>query len=448
MTFAEPTPIIWAEIMEVRIPRIATRWWIAILLCAAITVSYFDRQTLSVAVGEIRKQIPIPYEKFAHLNTAFLITYGLMYVIGGKLIDALGTRLGFFLIMAWWSLACASHGLATGFTALAISRLMLGVGEGGGFPAATKAVAEWFPMRERSTAMGIINAGTAVGGIIAPPAIAAILSYARWPWVFYFSGAAGLVWTVWWLRAYYPPARHPRLSGAERSELQEIMAVSGPRDPGIPWIRLFRYSQVWTLVIAKFLTDAVWYFIAFWLPKYLLDTRGYNVKEVGYYAWIPWAAAGIGCLVVGSFSSWLVGRGFALNRARKIALGVSVSVMPCLLFVPFASNRWIIVPFAIAYFGQQAWSTLVMTLPADIFPRRVVGAVAGLVGFGGAMGGIVFGELAGQMLKYGTGYGPIFMIAGTLHVLAFLLIVVIIRNVQPIDVPILTAQEPAVQAGP
>jgi len=249
--------------MNIKIPRISTRWWIAVLLCAAITISYFDRQTLSVAVGEIKKQIPIPDEEFAHLNTAFLITYGLMYVIGGKLIDALGTRLGFFIIMVWWSLACASHGFATGFTMLAASRLMLGIGEGGGFPAATKAVAEWFPMRERSTAMGIINAGTAVGGIAAPPAIAAILLSARWPWVFYLSGALGLAWTVWWLRAYYPPAHHPWLSRAEKSEIQEVMTVRGPEEPGILWFRLFRYSQVWGLVIAKFLTDAVWYFIAY-----------------------------------------------------------------------------------------------------------------------------------------------------------------------------------------
>ncbi len=410
------------------------RWWIALMLCAAIAISYFDRQTLSVAVGEIRKQIPIPDESFAHLNTAFLITYGLMYVIGGKLIDALGTRLGFFLIMVWWSLACASHGLATSFAALAASRLMLGIGEGGGFPAATKAMAEWFPVSERSTAMGIINAGTAIGGIVAPPAIAAILSYARWPWVFYISGTAGLAWTAWWLRSYYPPARHPRISRAEQDLLREVSGGSGPQEPALPWLRLFRFSQVWSLVSAKFLTDAVWYFIAFWLPKYLLDTRGYDVKQVGYYAWIPWAAAGIGCLVVGSFSSWLMHRGHSLNRARKIALGVSVSVMPCLLFVPVFSNRWIIVPFAIAYFGQQAWSTLVMTLPADIFPKRVVGAVAGLVGFGGAMGGIVFGELAGQMLKHGTGYGPVFMIAGTLHVLAFLLILATIREVRPMEI--------------
>jgi len=429
----------------VKVSRIPTRWWIAILLCAAITISYFDRQTLSVAVGEIKKQIPIPDEKFAHLNTAFLLTYGLMYVVGGKLIDALGTRLGFFLIMVWWSLACASHGLASGFGMLAASRLMLGIGEGGGFPAATKAVAEWFPVHERSTAMGIINAGTAVGGIIAPPAIAVILLNARWPWVFYVSGAAGLAWCVWWLWSYYPPVRHPRLSKTERNEIREVMATRGSKEPSIPWVRLLGYSQVWSLVTAKFLTDAVWYFIAFWLPKYLLDMRGYDVKQVGYYAWIPWAAAGAGCVVVGSFSSWLVSRGHSLNRARKIALGVSVSVMPCLLFVPFSSNRWIILPFAIAYFGQQAWSTLVMTLPADIFPRRVVGAVAGLVGFGGAMGGVVFGEIAGQMLKYGTGYGPIFMIAGTLHVLAFILIAVVIRNVQPLEIAFL-AREASAQA--
>ena len=419
--------------MGIKAPNIPTRWWVAILLCAAITISYFDRQTLPVAVGEIRKQIPIPDEKFAHLNTAFLLTYGLMYVVGGKLIDALGTRMGFFLIMLWWSLACASHGLASGFTMLAISRLMLGAGEGGGFPAATKAVAEWFPPGERSTAMGLINAGTAVGGIVAPPAIAAILTFARWPWVFYISGAAGLAWTMWWLRSYYPPAFHPRITMAEKEAIRDIMSSGGSTAVGIPWLRLFGYAEVWGLVTAKFLTDAVWYFIAFWLPKYLLDVRGYDVKRIGYYAWIPWAAAGIGCLVVGSFSSWLVRQGYSLNLARKVAMGVSVSVMPCLLFVPLFPARWVILPFAIAYFGQQAWSTLVMTLPADIFPRRVVGAVAGLVGFGGAMGGVVFGEMAGQMLKFGTGYGPIFLIAGTLHVLAFLLILATIRRVQPME---------------
>jgi ACS family hexuronate transporter-like MFS transporter len=419
--------------MDIKSLLTRRRWQIALLVCAAITVSYFDRQTLPVAVRHITSDIPIPDEKYAHLGTFFLITYGLMYIIGGKLIDALGTRLGFLSIMVFWSLACASHGLAASFAMLAASRLLLGVGEGGGFPAATKAVAEWFPVRERSTAMGIINAGTAVGGILAPPAIAAILLHFHWPWVFYFSGAAGLLWTVWWVRAYYPPARHPRLSAVERTEIEEVWTTRTPQDePSIRWLHLFRYKQVWGLVIAKFLGDAVWYFISLWLPKYLMDTRGYDIKQVGYFAWIPWAAAGVGCLMIGSFSSLLLKRGLSLNLARKIAIGISVSVMPCLLFVPISSNLLVIVPFAIGYFGQQAWSTLIMTLPADLFPRSAVGAVAGLVGFGGAMGGIAFGELAGQMLKHGTGYAPIFGLAGTLHILSFFVILLFIRNVRPL----------------
>jgi len=417
-------------------PRVSVRWTIAAMLCAAITISYFDRQTLPLAVSEIQKQIAIPDEKFAHLNTAFLLTYGLMYIIGGKLMDAVGTRLGFFIIMAVWSLACASHGLATSFGMLAASRLVLGMGEGGGFPAATKAVAEWFPVRERSTAMGLINAGTAVGGIIAAPLIAVVLLHARWPWVFYLSGAFGLVWTVWWLWEYFPPEKHPRLGDAERNEIMEVMAVrSQDAEPGIPWLRLLAYRQVWGLVVAKFLTDAVWYFITFWLPKYLQGARSYDIKEVGYFAWIPWAAAGVGCLAIGSLSSALVRRGLSLNLARKIAMGISVSVMPCLLLVPICSNRTVIIPFAIAYFGQQAWSTLVMTIPADICPRRAVGAVAGLVGFGGAMGGIAFGEIVGQMLKHGAGYGPVFAIASSLHVAGFLVVLLTIRKVQPLDVP-------------
>jgi MFS transporter, ACS family, hexuronate transporter len=411
--------------------RFSIRWMIAYTLCAAITISYFDRQTLPVAVGEIQKHIKIADSDFAHLNTAFLLAYGLMYVIGGKLIDVLGTRIGFFIIMVVWSIACASHGLATSFGMLAVSRLILGMGEGGGFPAATKAVAEWFPVRERSTAMGIINAGTAVGGIIAAPAIAYILLHFPWPWVFYLSGAAGLLWTCWWLFFYQAPNRHAYLSDGERAQIGEVASASTPHsEVKIAWLRLFTFREVWGLVMAKFMTDAVWYFITFWLPKYLQNERQYNIKEIGYFAWIPWAAAGVGCILVGSFSSFLVKRGYSLNLGRKIAMGISVSVMPCLFLVPFASTSWVIVPFAVAYFGQQAWSTLVMTLPADIFPRRAVGAVAGLVGFGGAMGGIVFGEIVGVMRDHGISYGPVFAIAGTLHVLAFFLILLSIRKVQ------------------
>ena len=407
------------------------RWGIAVLLSAAIAISYFDRQTLGVAIKAIGESITITDHQYAWLTSAFLITYGLMYVGGGRLLDAMGTRWGFMLIMVWWSLACASHGLATSFTMLAASRLLLGIGEGGGFPAATKAVAEWFPARERSTAMGIINAGTAVGGIVAPPGIAYVLSVARWPWVFYISGAIGLLWTVWWLWAYYPPSQHPRLGAVEREIVKEVAPEK--KEPPVSWWKLFGFPQVWGLVTAKFLNDAAWYVYLFWLPKYFYDVRHFNTKDFGYFGWIPFAAAGLGCLVGGGFSSWLIKRGHSLNTARKVALGASAAIMPLMLFVTRSPVSLAIVLFSLAYFGQQSWSTLIMTLPADMFPKRAVGSVAGLVGFGGAMGGVVFGLLVGWLLTNGYGYGPVFLISGSLHVAGFILILLTIRVVQPID---------------
>jgi ACS family hexuronate transporter-like MFS transporter len=405
------------------------RWMIAGLICAAIAISYLDRQTLPVAIAAIQREIPISNTQFSRLNVAFLLTYAAMYAGGGKLIDTLGTRLGFLVIMVGWSLACASHGLARGFAMLAGSRLLLGAGEGGGFPAATKAVAEWFPVRERSTAMGIINAGSAVGAVIAPPLIAAIILAANWRWVFFLTGALGLAWAVWWMREYYPPAQHPRLSDAERLELQEVAQASSgaPQQPAIPWLGLFAYRQVWGLVSAKFLSDAAWYFYLFWLPKYLYDARGFDTKSVGYYAWIPYAAAGLGSLLGGWFSSYLIGRGKSVNFARKTALGLSAAVMPLIVLVPVVPVQAALGLFSIAFFGQQSWSTLVMILPADIFPPRAVGSVAGLVGLGGALGGVALNLLVGYMLDHGTGYGPVFLLSGSLHVMAFGVILLAIR---------------------
>ena len=354
---------------------------------------------------------------------AFLLAYAVMYAGGGKLIDILGTRRGFLWIMLFWSLACASHGFAAGFGMLAVSRFLLGVGEGGGFPAATKAVSEWFPARERSTAMGIINAGTAVGAVIAPPAHCRDDQYLGWRWVFFLCGAAGLLWSLWWLRDYFAPAQHPKLSKEEhRSRSKKSSPSAASRSPAMSWLNLFAFPQVWGLVLGKFLSDAAWYFYLFWLPKYLYDARGFDTKQVGYFAWIPYAASGVGSLLGGWFSSELLRRGNSLNFSRKVALGASAAVMPLILFVTQVPVEWTIVLFSVAFFGQQSWSTLVMILPADLFPRRVVGSVAGLVGFGGAMGGVVFNLIAGRMLDGGSGYGPVFAIVSTLHVLAFILI--------------------------
>ena len=408
------------------------RWRIAVLVSVAIAISYLDRQTLPVAIKAIERDIPVTNEQFSLLQTAFLITYAFMYAAGGRLLDALGTRRGFTIIMVFWSLACAGHALATSFGMLAACRLLLGAGEGGGFPAATRVVAEWFPVKERSTAMGIMNAGTALGMVVAPPLIALLLSFTSWRAIFVVTGALGLLWTVWWRRDYFPPEQHPRLGDEERAQLRSVVQAGPAGEKELGWLQLLRFRQTWGLVAAKFLSDAAWYFYLFWLPKYLYDARGFDIKTVGTFAWIPPAAAGLGCLVGGWFSSYLLQRRLPLDRARKLALGASAFVMPMILFVPGVPVAWAIALFSLAYFGQQSWSTLVMILPTDIFPKSTVGAVAGLVGFGGAMGGVVFGQLVGYLLDHGYGYGLVFALAGSLHVIAFATICLAIPRIQPL----------------
>jgi MFS transporter, ACS family, aldohexuronate transporter len=398
-----------------------TRWRIAFLVFVAIAISYLDRQSLPVAVAAIQKDIPLTNFEFGALASTFLLAYALMYAGGGALIDRLGTRHGFFAIMVFWSLACASHSLATGFWMLAASRFLLGAGEGGGFPAATKVIAERFPVAERSTAMGIVNAGTAVGAVVAPPAIAAILSYGSWRWVFVACGAAGLLWSIWWMREYRPSAPDAPAVEAE-----------GRSGPARSWSQLLTFRQVWGLVGAKFLTDAAWFFYIAWLPKYLYDARGFDVKQVGYYAWVPFAASGIGSLLGGWFSSQLLARGRSVDFSRKLALGLSASVMPVIILVTSVPVEWAIVLFSIAFFGQQSWSTLVMIVPTDLFERKIVASVAGLVGFGGAMGGLTMNLLAGKLLDAGFGYQTVFSIVGTLHVTAFVVILLTIRRIEPI----------------
>ena len=403
------------------------RWRIAILVSAAIAVSYLDRQTLPVAIKAISKDIPLSNGQFSDLQSAFLFAYALMYAGGGKLVDVMGTHRGFTVIMLFWSLACASHALATSFLLLATSRFLLGIGEGGGFPAATRAVAEWFPTRERATAMGIVNAGTAVGAILAPPLIAAVLGYTNWRWIFLLTGGLGFVWAAWWNWSYRPPREiSDRISQADPG-------LPRPSEGLFPWAQLLSRRETWGLVTAKFLSDAAWFFYLFWLPKYLYDARGFDIKAVGTFAWMPSAAAGVGCLLGGGFSSYMVRRQFSLNTARKLALGLSAAMMPVVILIPHVRVSSAISLFCLAYFGQQSWSTLVMVLPTDLFPHKVVGSVAGLVGFGGAMGGIVFGEIAGYMLDHGFGYNLVFGLAGTLHVAAFLVILAAIPVVRPLS---------------
>jgi MFS transporter, ACS family, aldohexuronate transporter len=417
------------------------RWRIAALVTAAIAISYLDRQTLPWAITAIQRDIPISNQVKAFLDSAFLVTYGLMYLGGGRLVDVLGTRRGFLSIMLFWSLACASHGLAGSYgivgvlglpfsvLMLAASRLLLGIGEGGGFPAATRVVTEWFPVEERSTAMGLINAGTAVGAVIAPPLIALVLTRANWfdvaPWryVFFVTGALGLLWTLCWWLFYSPPE-----------------PVARVREAMVPLTTLLRHREVWAVVVAKFLSDAAWYFYLFWLPKFLFDTFQLDIKTAGSIGWIPYAASGVGSLCGGALSSGLLRRGWSVNWSRKFALGASAALMPWVMLVPqLRSVGWVIVIFSVAFFGQQSWSTLVMILPTDLIDRRAIGTLAGLVGFGGAMGGVVLGQVVGYLRDHGHSYTPALAISGSLHLIAFVVICLGIPRIHALTVPRITS---------
>lgn len=398
------------------------RWYPVALVTVAIAISYFDRQTLPVAIAAIQRNIPITDEQFSYLQTAFLLSYAALYVGGGRLLDLLGTRRGLTLIMLWWSIACALHGVASGFGLLLCARFLLGMGEGGGFPAAIRVVAEWVNPENRSTAVGIINAGTAVGSVLAPPLIGLVLLHSGWQMVFFLSGVAGIAWVLWWMTAY-------RGSEAAPPNIVVTRAVS-PR----PAIRkLISLRSVQALVFAKFMSDSAWYFMLFWLPKYLYDARHFDIKQVSYYAWVPYAASGGGSFFGGLFSSRLLRGGLSLDRARKIALGLSAAFMPLVILAPMVPVQLALALFSIAFFCQQSWSGLVMTVPADIFPLSAVGTVSGFVGFGGAMGGAVFGIVAGYLLQHGFGYQTLFILIGSFHLIAFLAIVLFGGKIQPLN---------------
>ena len=390
------------------------RWYPIVLVTLAIAISYFDRQTLPVAIAAIQHNIPISDEQFSYLQTAFLLSYAALYVGGGRLLDVLGTRRGFTLIMFWWSIACALHGFASGFGMLLCARFLLGMGEGGAFPAAVRVVAEWISPAHRSTAVGIINAGTAVGSVLAPPLIGFVLLRSGWRMVFYLAGAIGICWVLWWIVSYRETSTGTRVSARPA-------AIGG----------LLSIRSVQALVFAKFMSDSAWYFLLFWLPKYLYDARHFDIKQVSYYAWIPYAASGIGSFLGGYFSSSLLRRGLTIDKARKIALGLSAALMPVVMLVPLVPVQLALALFSIAFFCQQSWSGLVMTIPADIFPLSAVGTVSGFVGFGGAMGGAMFGIVAGYLLQHGFGYQTLFILVGSFHLIGFLAIVLVGGKIQP-----------------
>jgi ACS family hexuronate transporter-like MFS transporter len=406
--------------------RFALRWHFVGLVTAAIAISYFDRQTISVAIAAIQRTIPISNEQFSYLQTAFLLSYAVLYAIGGRMLDKLGTRRGFLLIMLWWSLACMLHGFATTFAWLLVTRFLLGMGEGGAFPAATRVVSEWLPMEERATAMGFINAGTAVGSLLAPPLIGLVLIYCGWRAVFFSAGAIGLLWVLWWRFSYRGSTVALPMNTDEMMEARLLAQRLSFRE-------IVGLRNVQALVFAKFMSDSAWYFMLFWLPKYLYDARGFDIKHVSYYAWIPYAASGIGSFLGGWCSSRLLRSGQSLDFSRKLVLGINAAMMPAVMLVPLVPVTYALVLFSVAFFAQQSWSGLIMTIPADVFPLSAVGTVSGLVGFGGSIGGAIFGLIAGALLGHGFSYGVLFTAIGTFHLTGFLALVYLGGRIRPLQ---------------
>ena len=412
------------------------RWYIAGLLCLTAGLNYLDRQALSILIGTIQKDIPgITDEHYSIITSAFLASYTVMYAVSGLVIDKLGTRKALAWFVSGWSVASLLHAMARTAMQFSLFRFLLGATEAANFPAGIKAVSEWFPMRERALAIGIFNAGTAIGACIAAPIIVWMSIAMGWRMAFVISGELGLIWLVLWLVFFKPPRNHPMLT---EQELTIIESGQTAQEAGvmkkIPLISLLKMKEAWGCIVARMLTDPISYFLAFWVPKFLQDEHNFSLKELGIYSSIPFAALALGNIAGGAIPRWLIGGfGWNLNRSRKTVMAAATILIPLsfLLVVRAPSPALAVTLLCVAMFSHAAWAN--MTLPAEVFPKHVVGTISG---FGGAMGGLmgVLSQLAiGQVAKDAAAHGTtpfmtIFTTGAILYPVAFIAVCLLIRR--------------------
>lgn len=373
------------------------------LAFVATMINYLDRQTLSVAAPTLRDQFHMSNEVYSRIVSAFLFAYTIMNGASGPLIDRLGTRVGYGLCVAWWSIAAALHALARGPLSLGIFRFLLGMGEAGNWPGAIKVVAEWFPESERALACGIFNSGSAVGAIIAPPVVAYLILHYGWETAFAAVGLIGLLWLAAWFGMYHTPANSasPGLS-------------AGPPEPTVPAMRLLRMRFVQAFTLSKIFMDPVWYFYIFWFPEYLKSTRHYNLAAIGRYSWIPFAVAGFGNILGGSLSGILLRRGLSLTVARKSAVTVFAILMTSAIPAVLAKDTWVAIAFvSIAMLGYTGCLANMLSFPADVFPKSTVASVYGLASMGSGFGGMLFTLITGWVVDHYS-YTPVFIGFGVL----------------------------------
>ncbi|MFL5386404.1 MAG: MFS transporter [Longimicrobiaceae bacterium] len=409
-------------------PRFGYRWTICALLFAATTINYIDRQVLGILAPTLQRELGWGEAQYGDIVSWFSFAYAFGFLGMGRLLDRIGVRKGFAAAIVAWSLAAMSHALASTAAGFSYARAALGLGESGNFPGAIKATAEWFPRRERALATGIFNAGSNVGAIAAPMLVPWITLMWGWRVAFVATGALGFIWLAFWLALYRRPEER-----ASPAELAYIRSDPAERTEAVPWLQLLRHRQTWAFFLAKGLTDPIWWFYLYWLPKFLDANWGVKLAGVAAPLIVIYLVADVGSVGGGWLSSALIKRGWTVNRARKTALLIAALLIVPTMFAPHAKSMWVAVAIvSVAAAAHQWWSCNLFTTASDMFPRRAVASVVGIGGFAGAMGGVLFQRATGRILEAtGNNYGIIFMICGLAYVTAWTLMHLIVPRLQP-----------------
>ncbi len=413
------------------------RWWIVALICAGTVANYLARNSLGVLAPELKAALHMTTQQYSYVVGAFQLAYTVMQPIAGALVDRFGLRAGFAMFGLAWSAANMLHALAIGWLSLAFFRGILGLFEAAAIPSGIKAVAEWFPARERSVAVGWFNAGTSLGAAIAPPVVVAVALWADWRWAFVVTGAVGIVWAVAWYVCYRPPETHPAITVEERAM---IVADKPSKDQRRATARaILRMSRFWVIAVPRFLAEPAWQTFSFWIPLYLATERGMDLKQIALFAWLPFLAADAGGILGGYLSPFLMRRGVALvpSRVAGVALGAVLMIAPGCIGLA-ASPYVAIALFCVGGFAHQMISGLINTLSADVFAPAEVGTANGFIGQAGWIGGLIFSLLIGQLADT-VGFAPLFAALAVFDLIGAAVLILFIRR---LTLPVPSAPEP------
>jgi MFS transporter, ACS family, hexuronate transporter len=390
------------------------RWWIAGLLFLATLISYIDRLTLSVLAPGICSDLHLSNFQYASISVWFLLAYSFGQTIFGKLQDRIGTKIGLTIAMTLWSIAETAQAATRGLFSLCAFRFVLGLGEGGHWPAAIKGIAEWFPVEERALGIGIVNTGATLGSAAAPPLIVWLELSFGWRTTFIVTGLLGFAWVTLWMYCYQPPQEHTWLRSAELAFIQKDRARLQPTTLAPSWKVLLKNRQVRGIVLARFLGDPVWWLYLVWLPLYLSRARGLSLKAIGMTAWIPFLCADAGALTGGWFSGWLIARGWRARRARGAAIVLAATLAPVGMGIAGAkSEAGAVALISVVLFAFQFWVNNVQTVVSDFFPNEWVASISGLAGTGAGLGAMIFIFSTGWMVDH-LGYTPVLITSGLL----------------------------------